>query len=226
MKIALFGGTGDLGRGLALRLARLNDVVLGSRDESRAKVVASELAAIASGRYGAIMAGSLAGASNSEAVAQSEMVVLAVPADSLEPFLEVAEEFPWKGQVALCPVTRFAKEGGAFSYRPFTRDARTLSAAELVQETLGERAKVVSGLHCVPAARLSDLDDMLGFDVPLAGPREGASIVAGALEGVEGLRPLFAGPLTVSASLEALTPLLLNIAVRNKIKEPGFRIVG
>ncbi len=226
MKIAVFGGTGDLGRGLSLRLAGRHDVIIGSRDEDRAKSTAAELSAIVGGRPGTIIAGSITGAGNADAVSQAELVVLAVPADTLEGFLEVAKGFPWKGQLVLCPVTRFMKEGGAFVYKPFSFGQRVLSAAELVQERLGDGVSVVSGLHCVPAARLGDLADALGFDVPLAGARDSAGRLGELLEGIGGLRPLFAGPLAVSASLEALTPLLLNIAVRNKIKEPGFRVVG
>jgi len=226
LKIAVFGGTGDLGRGLALRLSKRNDVIVGSRDEDRAKSVAAELSRLAALVTGGISAGSLSGASNSEAVALSDLVVLAVPADTLEGFLEVAKGFPWRGQLVLSPVTRFSKEGGAFAYKPFPVGGKVLSAAELAQEAFGQRAVVVSGLHCVPAARLGDPADPLGFDVPLAGPRESVAVVAQVLEGIDGLRPLYAGPLSVSASLEALTPLLLNISVRNKIKEPGLRVVG
>ena len=180
---------------------------------------------MARSRFGATLAGGISGAANPEAVAQSDIVVVAVPADTLESFLEVAKAYAWKGQLLLSPVTRFAKEGGAFAYKPFSLGGRTVSAAELIQEAIGAGPRVVSGLHCVPASRLTDLGDPLGFDVPLAGPKDAVARVAQVLEGVEGLRPLFAGPLSVSASLEALTPLLLNISVRNNIKEPGFRVV-
>lgn len=226
MKVGIIGGSGGLGGGLALRLARRNEVIVGSRDEERAKSVAKELEQMVQARFGGMAAGSVSGASNSETVGQSDLVVLAVPADTLEGFLETAKGYAWKGQLVLSPVTRFVREGGAFTYRPFLVGGRTASAAELVQETLGAGARVVSGLHCVPAGRLADLGNPLGFDVPLAGPKDSVATAAQVLEGVDGLRPLFAGPLTVSASLEALTPLLLNISVRNNIKEPGFRVVS
>jgi hypothetical protein len=163
---------------------------------------------------------------NAEAVGRCDLAVLAIPADTLEGFLEIAKGFPWKGRLVLSPVTRFWKEGGAFAYKPFSLGGRTLSAAELVQEKLGQGVRIISGLHCVPAARLKDLGDPLGFDVPLCGAKEDVARVAQVLEGVEGLRPLYAGPLGISSSLEALTPLLLNISVRNMIKEPGLRVVG
>jgi NADPH-dependent F420 reductase len=225
LNVGIIGGSGGLGGGVALRLARRNEVIVGSRDEKRAKSVAKELGRMAQVRFGGMAAGGISGASNSEAVGQSDLVVLAVPADTLEGFLESARGYAWKGRLVLSPVTRFVREGGAFTYKPFVMGGRAVSAAELVQETLGEGARVVSGLHCVPAARLADLGDPLGFDVPLAGPKDSVGTAAQLLEGVDGLRPLFAGPLTVSASLEALAPLLLNISVRNKIKEPGFRVV-
>jgi NADPH-dependent F420 reductase len=226
LKVGVIGGSGGLGGGLALRLARRNEVVVGSRDEDRARSVAKELGHVFQSRFGGIAAGEISGASNPEAVAQSDVVVLAVPADTLEGFLENAKGYAWRGQLVLSPVTRFVREGGTFTYKPFLTGGRTTSAAELIQETLGGGARVVSGLHCVPAARLANLGDPLGFDVPLAGPKDSVATAAQLLEGVEGLRPLFAGPLAVSASLEALTPLLLNISVRNKIKEPGFRVVS
>ena len=226
MKVGVFGGTGELGSGLALRLSRRHDVVIGSRDAERARSFAGELSRLASAKTGGIVAGSLTGASNNETVKECDVMVFAVPASKVEEFLGEAASFSWKGQLVVSPVTRFEKEGGAFFYKPFQVGDQAVSAAELVQARLGENARVVSGLHCVPAARLGDLDDPLGFDVPLAGPREAALSIAQLIEGVGGLRPLYAGPLSVSASLEALTPLLLNIAVRNRLKEPGFRVVA
>jgi hypothetical protein len=86
--------------------------------------------------------------------------------------------------------------------------------------------EVVSGMHCVPASRLEDLKCKLGFDVPLAGERGPALKVSALLGCIEGLRPLYAGPLCLSSTLEALTPFLLNVSERNKLKAPGIRIVG
>jgi NADPH-dependent F420 reductase len=226
LKVGIIGGSGGLGGGLALRLARRDEVIIGSRDEDRAKSMAKELWQMARTKFGALAAGSISGASNLDAVALSDFVVMAVPANSLEGFLQAAKGYAWGGKLVLSPVTRFVREGGAFTYKPFQSGGKTLSAAELVQETLGGGAHVVSGLHCVPADRLANLNDLLGFDVPLAGPKDSVATVAQVLEGIEGLRPLFAGPLAVSSSLEALTPLLLNISVRNNIKEPGFRVVA
>jgi NADPH-dependent F420 reductase len=225
LRIGLFGGTGGLGGGLAMRLSRHHEVVIGSRDAVRAESVAKELAKRVSFQYGEAVAGRLSGSSNEAVVDGCDPVVIAVPAATLEEFLGLAKRFRWRGQTVISPVTRFEREGGAFVYRPFQSSGKAVSAAELAQATLGPAAKVVAGLHSVPAARLADLKDPLGFDVPLAGEKAGALAVAEILSGVEGLRPLYAGPLSVSSSLEALTPLLLNISMRNKIKEPGFRVV-
>jgi NADPH-dependent F420 reductase len=226
LKIAVLGGTGDLGRGLALRLAKRHDVVIGSRDRERAASIAKEAWEVAKLKYGEDLSGSLLGSYNEEAAEGSDMAFLTIRADSMQEYLAAIRSFSWRGQVLVSPVSRFVKEEGVFRYSPFEIDGRKVSAAELVQEALGDGVRVVAGLHSVPARRLSDPNDRLDLDVLLAGEREAVITAAKVLADVEGLRPLFAGPLSLSPQLEALTPLLLNISVRNKLKEPSIRVVA
>lgn len=226
MKVAIFGGTGDMGRGLALRLAKEHDVVIGSREAARGESVAGELLLRASSFYGEGMKGTIGGASNEAAAEGCDVAVFAVPAEALVPFVEACRRFRWGGQVVLSPVARFTRKGGTFVYEPYEYLGRPISAAELVLERLKGMVEVVSGMHCVPASRLEDLKCKLGFDVPLAGERGPALKVSALLGCIEGLRPLYAGPLCLSSTLEALTPFLLNVSERNKLKAPGIRIVG
>jgi hypothetical protein len=201
-------------------------VTLGSRDAARAGTIASECSEEAKRKYGRGMLGSIKGAQNADAVAEGNVVIAAIPSETLQGFLDVSQDYQWHGQILLSPIVPFEKKEGLFVYKPFLVDGETLSAAQMIQRKLGTKAFVVAGLHCVPAARLLDLSYRLGYDVPLAGHRESAYTLVELLNDAEGLRPLYAGPLSLSFYVESLMPLLLNIAVRNKLREPSIRIVA
>ncbi len=216
--MAILGGTGKFGKGLALRLCGEHRVVLGSRSAERAKEAAAACTRLAAGGGGA-----MEGADNREAVAASDVVVLAVKADTLEEFARDAAGYAWEGKAVLSVATRMERRDGVFYYRPFLDGGVEVSAAEYVQARL-RGASVVSGMQMVPAARLADPAARLGYDVPMAGERKAVDSVVAALECIEGLRFLYAGPLTLSRYLESSLPLLLNLAEKNGIKAPGFRV--
>lgn len=210
MRLAIIGGTGDLGLGLAVRLSRHCDVLIGSRDSARAENAA--------GQARNLSGGSVVGCSNSDAASRCDSAILAIPDLPEDGFLKELAA-PLTGKLVISPVVPMRFEGGHFSY-----SLQEGSAAEKVALSL--KSNVASALHTVPAKKLLKLEESLEFDVLVAA--ENREIFAQASEiisSINHLRPLYAGPLSVSRLIESITPLLLNVERLNKLRWPSIRIV-
>jgi len=210
MRLAIIGGTGDLGLGLAARLSQHFDVLIGSRDAARAENAA--------GQARTLSGGSVVGCSNNEAANKCDSAILAIPDLPEDGFLrELAA--PLTGKLVISPIVPMKFEGSHFSY-----SLPEGSAAEKVALSL--KSNVASALHTVPAKKLLKIDESLEFDVLVAA--ENREIFAQASEiisSIRHLRPLYAGPLSVSRLIESITPLLLNAERFNKLRWPSIRIV-
>ena len=100
------------------------------------------------------------------------------------------------------------------------------SAAQQAQEMAPDGVRVVSAFHTVSAALLTDLDHQLDEDVLICGDRrEDKARVAELVERIDGLRPVDCGPLEMARIVEQLTPLIISINVRNKVRA-GIKITG
>jgi len=100
------------------------------------------------------------------------------------------------------------------------------SAAQQAAEMVPEGVSVVSAFHTVSAALLTDLDHELGEDVLICGDRrEDKARLAELVDLIPGLRPVDCGPLEMARIVEQLTPLIISINVRNKVRA-GIRITG
>jgi NADPH-dependent F420 reductase len=210
-RIGIVGGTGDLGRGLAVRLSKRHDVVIGSRDATRATEAASEIAAASGGR--------VSGASNEEVVRVCGLAILAVPDLPGAEYLRTLQG-PLAGKLVVSPIVPMKFENGVFSY---TRDGG--SAAEEVAAVLAQ-SRVAAAFHTVPARRMAQPDERLDCDVLVAADgKETYAETAELISTIEGLRPLRAGNLHAARYVERLTPLLLNIGRMNHLKEPSLRVV-
>ena len=211
MKIAILGGTGDIGEGLALRLLRdtNHDLVIGSRDADRGKDSADDYHT----RVGdAIGAGSVVGTTNSEAVSRCSVVVLAVPPYYLSNTIEAIEEALDQGDVLVSPAVGMDRDADGFHYDRPTAG----SVAELVAASAPDDVAVVGAFQNLAAGALSDLDRALDYDVIVTGDdAEAKATVADLAAEIEGLRALDGGPLTNSAEVESITPLLINLAMNN-----------
>jgi hypothetical protein len=217
--VCIVGGTGALGFGLALRLGRAGvPIVIGSRDAQRAH----EAARRAQEKVPEAM---FTGAENAAAVIEAEIVILSVPFRSqsetltnLKPSLSAEQHLVIDATVPLAA----AVSGKA---------TRTLgvwqgSAAEQAQEMVPEGVRVVSAFHTVSAALLTDLDHHLDEDVLIcADKRLDKEKVAALIDQITGLRAVNCGPLELARIVEQLTPLLISINVRNKVRA-GIKITG
>jgi NADPH-dependent F420 reductase len=128
---------------------------------------------------------------------------------------------PLADKIVVSPVVPMRFENGLMSY------ARMVgSAAEEVASVL-HRSTIVAALHNIPAATLEDSNRRLDFDVLVAcDRREDYERVQVLLRSIEGLRPLYVGPLSMSREIEVITPLLLNAARLNALKRLSVKFVG
>ncbi|MEM3684324.1 MAG: NAD(P)-binding domain-containing protein [Conexivisphaerales archaeon] len=225
-RIAIVGGTGRLGKGLALRLMKEHEVLIGSRSKEKADTVAGEVVARAEKLYSTSgYKGRVEGEHNQSAVERSAFIILAVQAEQLELFLSAALNYRWDGKVVLSPITRMKRADGMLDYHPFESQGRMLSAAEFVQSKLS-RAAVVSGLQLLPASALWREKEVAPYDIPMAGDETHVRYAMQVLSCIPNLRYLYAGPLHVSYLIESALPLLLNIAMKNGFNSPGLRVLA
>jgi 8-hydroxy-5-deazaflavin:NADPH oxidoreductase len=211
MRIALIGGTGREGSGLAVRWARAgHQVCLGSREATRAIARAREL------EMGHGVA--LAGAHNAEAACCAEVVVLSVPYAAHQVTLETLAP-SLRGRIVI-DVTVPILPGKPGEVQ-LPRDG---AVALGTQRMLGTATPVVAALHHVSAVHLAGAQ-VIDSDVLMCSDHAAALDVTGGLIRDLGLRPLDCGPLVNALALEALTPLLLHLNRRHRARA-GIRITG
>jgi reduced coenzyme F420:NADP oxidoreductase (EC 1.6.99.-) len=211
MEVALIGGTGDIGEGLALRFGRDTDhtVVVGSREAERGQEAANEYTTALADRG---VDATIEGAENPEAAAGADVVVLAVPAYHLaDTIASVAGSLG--DAVLVSPAVGMQRDEGGLHYNPPGVGSVTALAAKAAPDDI----PVVGAFHNLAAGRLGDLDADLGWDVPVVSDDDDAkATVIGLADDVDGLTPLDAGPLASAAEVESLTPLLINLAANNE----------
>jgi NADPH-dependent F420 reductase len=216
--VPVIGGTGALGFGLALRLARAGvPVAIGSRDAGRAEEAA--------GRLRERVAGAEAeGLENAEAAGRGPIVLLCVPFRAQSENLTNLNRALSPGQILVDSTSPLAAAVSGKATRLL--GVPQGSAAQQAQEMVPEGVTVVSALHTLSAPVIGDLDRELDEDVLIAGDsKEDKRRVADLIGRVDGLRPVNAGRLEQARHLEALTPLLIALNINNKTR-CGIRVTG
>jgi hypothetical protein len=222
--VTVIGGTGALGFGLAVRWAIAGvPIVIGSRDAARAQEVAGRV--IERAKDGGATDPRVDGLQNEDAAERANTVVLAVP------FRAQAENLA-NLRNSLQPQTILVDATVPLAAAVGGRATRTLgvwqgSAAAQAVEMAPRGVTVVSALHTVSAAALSDPSIAMDEDVLMAGDdRKAKDDVAELIRRIPGLRPVDCGDLEVSRIIEQLTAMLISINKRHKIKHSGIRITG
>ena len=230
MKIGIVGGTGYMGRGLAIRWAVKHDVLIGSRILERAIKVAEELKETAREFYQAEMRGTVKGFLNMHAARESDVVVITLPPEAAVSSIIELKDYLNPRQTIVSTVVSMIKKKGLFYFTNLpTGDIAGLkgeSTAEVINEIV-KCAPVVSAFQTVPAASLNNIKSVLELDVLIAGNYEPSiGVVSELVQDIPNLRPIKAGPLKNSKIIESITPMLLNIAILNNLHEPSLRIVS
>jgi NADPH-dependent F420 reductase len=217
--IAILGGTGDQGLGLALRFAHAGRrVVIGSRKAARAVAAADEVRA-------KVAAARVEGCENAEATAKARLVILSVPFEHMAGTVKAIREVLRPGQVLVSMAVPLATAIGDGAAR--TVGIWQGSAAELVAELAPEGVEVVSAFQNVSAHRLQHLAEPVECDVIVSGAKAPREEVMALCELVPGLRGINGGALANARIVEAMTALLIGLNVRYKVPEGlGLRLTG
>jgi 8-hydroxy-5-deazaflavin:NADPH oxidoreductase len=215
-RVAIVGGTGPQGRGLAMRLAAAGcAVVIGSRDRTRAEETAAAIRTATGG-------GAVTGAANVDAVSSGvDVTIVAIPVDGLRATL-LGLHAPLAGRIVVDVVVPLAKHGGLIEFAP---PPEAPSAGEYVQHLLSE-SRVVGAFKNIPASHLADVSTPLEGDVLVCGDdAEARGVVAGLVGRIGGLRAVDAGPMRLARPIEAITALLVNLNRRHRA-HTSIRILG
>lgn len=206
----MIGASGALGYGLALRLGLSGvPIVIGSRDPSRARETAERAAA-------AVPDGTFTGEDNAGAARAAETVVLSVPFRNQSETLANLKESLSAGTLLIDATVPLAAAVGGKATRML--GVWQGSAAQQAAEMVSDGVRVVSALHTVSAASLTDLDHPLEQDVLVCGDsRADKREAAGLIERIGGLRCVDCGRLEMARTTEALTALLISVNARYKI---------
>lgn len=217
--IAIVGGTGDQGLGLAMRWAKAGrHVVIGSRKEERAKAAAEAV-------QGNIDGASVVGFENRVAISHAKIVVLSVPFESVFATVKHIRDGLQDGQILISMAVPLATSYGG----PPSQMAGVWqgSCAELVASMVPDTITVVSAFQNVSAHRLAALADDVECDVVVSGARAARETVIDLCALIPGLRGIDGGPLANARTIEAMTALLIGINRRYKIPEgTGIRFTG
>jgi len=197
-----------------MRLAPRHDVVIGSREAEKASASSTECMGILRGRGTPCV---LRGVTNQEAVDHGEVVILAIPFTHLAATVSALTGMEKK--VVISPVNPMQRSD-IFFFDPPPEG----SAALLLQKLLPPGTRICTAFNNVAANRWRALDQTLDYSVAVCGDDAGArQVVRGVVESVPNLKAFDAGPLRVSPMIEAITPLLLNIARHSKMKDVGIQ---
>ena len=222
-KIAVIGGTGDLGLGLALRwVAAGMHVHIGSRDKAKAEAAAQRVReAVKAGESADV---SVTGLENPQAAAQASIVVLTVPFPAQAAILKSIKGSLQGAILVDTTVPLAATVGGKASRMLGVWQG---SAAAQARGLTPAGTPVISAFHNVSAEVLQDLSATPDCDILVCGDDENAKRTFFPLvKLIPGLRPVDAGPLEMSRIVESVTALLISLNVRHKLHHAGIRITG
>lgn len=212
----MIGASGALGFGLAIRLARTGvPIAIGSREETRALETAERAREL-------VPEGRFIGHDNAAAARGAKIVVLSVPFRNQSETLTNLREVLEPGQLLIDATVPLAAAVSGKATRML--GVWQGSAAQQALEMAPEGVRVVSALHTVSAASLTDLDHPLEQDVLVCGDKRADKAEAAALlERIEGLRCVDCGRLEMSRTTESLTALLIGVNSRYKVHS-GIRL--
>jgi len=213
--IAILGGTGHQGRGLAQRFARAGArVIVGSRDPDRARATVAGWEA--SGQPIEV-------AGHAEAVRQGDVSILAVPFTSIDALLDEVRAGLAAGAVVIDVTVPVTFTGGKMAML----EVEEGSASEHIRARLPAGVQLAAAFKTIPAQLLGEGNAPLDCDEFVCGDSDEARARAIALvELLPGLRPVDVGPLSRARSIEHLTALAIAINRRHKIHDARYRIVG
>jgi len=223
LKIGIIGGTGGMGKGFAIRWCINHDVLVGSRDASRAASSAEEYTKIAKEAYGQIN-GTISGNDNSSVAKESDVLILSIQYENIDSTCSQLLPQIKDSCVVISPIVPMTKTDLGFEFIPI-KDNKPFSY-QLVEKYMKDKTKLVSAFHVISEKKLANPSLNLDYDIFVCGDDQNSvNVVNGLINEIKGLRPIYLGPGSLSYMAEISTPLLLNAMIKNKLKNPGIKLV-
>jgi len=223
MKIGIIGGTGGMGKGFALRWSQNHNVIVGSRDAKRASESANEYTNIAKESFGQIN-GTITGNDNISVAKDSDVLILSIPYENIDSVCSEVLSQVKDSCVVVSPIVPMVKTDVGFEFIPI-KENKPFSY-QLVLKHMKNKSKLVSAFHVISEKKLVNPTMVLDYDIFVCGDdKDAIDVVNGLINEIKGLRPIYLGPGELSYLAEISTPLLLNAMIRNKIKNPGIKII-
>ena len=217
--IAIIGGTGPAGSGLALRLAQAGEiVVIGSRDQTRAQEVAHKLAQLAG------PGAKISGMENASACAAGDICILTVPFDGQASLLKSLKESFRPGSILIDATVPLAATVGG-------RPTRVLgvwqgSAAQQAAELLPKGMALAAAFHNVSADLLHGEGEIDCDVIVCSDDDQARALACRVVEKIPNLRAVDGGKLENARIVEQITALLIGLNIRHKTHTAGIRITG
>ena len=217
--IAILGGTGDQGLGLALRFCQSGrKVIIGSRKSERAVEAAENV-------RGQVPNADVEGVGNEDATAAADIVILSVPFEHTASTVKSIKGSLREGQIVVSMTVPLATAIGDGPMR--TVGIWQGSAAEMVASLVPAGVEVVSAFQNVSAHRLQHLGTPVECDVVVSGAKGPRQTIMALCPLVDGLRAMDGGPLSNARIVEDMTALIIGLNIRHKTPEGlGIRFTG
>ena len=223
MNIGIIGGTGGMGKGFAFRWCKNHDIIIGSRDAERAASTATEYTTQANEAYDKIN-GTITGKDNLSVARESQILVLSIPYDNIDSICSQVLPEVSDDCIVISPIGPMTKTDTGFECVAI-KDNKPFSH-QTVEKHMKDKTKLVSAFHVISEKKLINPTLALDYDIFVAGDsKESVEVVNGLINEIEGLRSIYLGPGTLAYLVEMCTPLLLNAMIRNKMKNPGIKII-
>ena len=211
--IAIIGGTGDLGYGLALRWVKAGEkVIIGSRKEEKAIKAAEEIKKVLGDGI------DVKGYDNIEATKRAQIIVLSVPFQFLVPTMRQIKDYLHEGDIIISVIVPLAVEIGGFSPTQVVTPWQG-SAAELISSLAPPYVSVVSAFQNMSAYRLQDVENSVDCDAIISGKKDARKEVMKLAELIPGVRGIDGGRLDYARLVEPITALLIGLNIRYKNRE-------
>src|SRR5579885_3335888 len=196
MKIGIIGGTGGMGKGFALRWCENHDILIGSRESSKAEEAAREYTGLAQKEYSSFN-GTITGKDNVTVAKESDVLVLSIPYENIDAICSQLLPNVKDSCTVISPIVPLTKTDVGFEFISF-KDKKP-SAFELVQNHMRNKSNLVSAFHTISEKKLLDPKLVLDSDIFVCGDNDSSiNIVNELIKEIKNLRPILLGPGSLS----------------------------
>lgn len=219
--VGIIGGTGAMGKGFAIRWSANHRIMIGSRDSARAADAALSYKKEADQTYQKDT--DIAGGDNLTVAKNSDILILSIPYGNIDAICAEILPHVKTDCIVVSPIVPMEKTDVGFEFIPVRDNAKT--SHESVATHMS-RGRLISAFHVISEKKLANPDIALDYDIFVCGDdKDALDAVCSFISEINGLRPIKLGPGKLAYMAEIATPLLLNAMIRNKMRNPGIKLV-